>query len=140
MSSFMAQVSITDGCWFWTGDPNSAGYGSFQSGLFRANAHRFMYCIMNDDEPEVVRHTCGNRMCVKPTHLIAGSQVQNMQDKFFDGTQNTQKLTVDDVRSIRARFTRTSPRKSNAKELAAKYGVTVQYICRIADGRSLNYV
>lgn len=99
-----------------------------------------MYCLMNDDEPEVVRHTCGNRMCVKPTHLIPGSQQDNMRDKFFDGTGNTQKLSPEDVRDIRRRFVRTSPRKSNASELAAEYGIGARYISRIAAGKALTYV
>lgn len=140
LSSFMSEVRITPDCWVWTGDPNSSGYGSFQSGLFRANAHRFMYCIMNDEEPEVVRHTCGNRMCVKPTHLIPGSQVENMQDKFYDGTGNTQKLNVVQVKEIRDRYIRTGHRTSNAKELASEYGVSPKYVRMIANGKRFSYV
>lgn len=140
LSTLMADVAVTDDCWIWTGEVSDNGYGAFNSGMFRANAHRVMFVIMNDEEPEVVRHACGNPLCVKPTHLVAGTQQENMQDKFFHGTGGTQKLTVEDVRDIRRRFVRTSPRKSNSKELAREYGVRPQYISRIASGKALTYV
>lgn len=140
LSSLMANVTITDDCWLWTGDQNGSGYGSFNASVFRGSAHRVMFMIMNDEEPEVVRHTCCNPLCVKPTHLIPGTQQENMQDKFFDGTGNTQKLNPQQVLEIRARYSRTGHRTSNAGELAAEYGVTPKYIRLIGNGKRLNYV
>lgn len=140
MSTFMANVEVTEGCWNWTGNLSAHGYGRFDSGLFRAHAHRFMFVAMNDIEPEVVRHTCNNRRCVKPTHLIGGTQEQNMRDKFFDGTGNTQKLSPSDVMDIRDRFVRYNKRRSNAREIAAEYGVTAKYVVLIAEGKRLTYV
>lgn len=140
LSTLMSYVETSDDCWIWTGDTNSTGYGSYQSGMFRSTAHRVMYVIMNDEEPEVVRHMCGNRLCVKPTHLKGGTQAENMQDKFFHGTGNTQKLNASQVEEIRARYERTGHRTSNAKELAAEYGVSPKYIRLIGNGKRLDYV
>jgi hypothetical protein len=30
---------------------------------------------------EVIRHTCDNRWCINPSHLIGGSQNDNVQDR-----------------------------------------------------------
>lgn len=140
LSSLMSNVQVTDGCWLWTGDTNGSGYGAFSSGMFRTGAHRAMYVIMHDEEPDVVRHMCGNSLCVKPTHLQGGTQQQNMQDKFSHGTGNTQKLNALQVEEIRARYERTGHRTSNAKQLAAEYGVSPKYIRLIGNRKRLDYV
>lgn len=132
----MSQVDVSEGCWNWLGTMNNTGYGTFGSFL----AHRWMHLMMSGDDPEVVRHSCGNRSCVKPTHLLSGTQSENMQDKFFDGTGNTQKLTPGDVREIRARFTRRNRKFTNAGELAEEFGITKKYVTLIAEGKRLTYV
>lgn len=137
----MSNVDASGDCWRWIGVTNGGGYGTFQDGSAKGiGAHVWMHREMTGESPEVVRHTCRNPSCVKPTHLAPGTQKLNMQDKFYDRSGNTQKLSPEDIQSIRKRFVRTSPRKSNAKELATEYGVQSRYICRIADGRSLSYV
>ena len=34
---------------------------------------------------EVIRHTCDNRWCVEPTHLLKGSQQDNLTDMVIKG-------------------------------------------------------
>jgi len=46
-------------------------------------AYRFAYlityaCVV--DETEVVRHQCNNRACIRPDHLLLGTQAQNILD------------------------------------------------------------
>jgi hypothetical protein len=51
--------------------------------LISAYAYRFSYLISHAlvvDETEVVRHQCNNRACVRPDHLLLGTQAQNRLD------------------------------------------------------------
>ncbi len=141
VSRFMSNVDTSGDCWNWVGSINNSGYGTFQDGSPKGiGAHRWSYEIFVGVAGRSVRHTCGNRACVKPTHLLTGTHTQNMQDKFFDGTGNTQKLTASDVREIRRRFVRYNQRRSNAHELAAEFGVGHKYVAKIAEGKVLTYV
>ena len=141
LSSFMSNVDTSGDCWAWTGPTNGSGYGTFQDGSPKGvGAHRFSHSIFVGNSGSVIRHSCRNRACVKPTHLVTGTQSQNMQDKFLDGTGNTQKLTHDDVRAIRRDFIRYNQRRSNAHELAEHYGIGHKYVAKIAEGKALTYV
>lgn len=52
--------------------------------------HRLVYCQHNgctleDIQGKVVRHTCDNRRCINPTHLLIGSHSDNMKDMWERG-------------------------------------------------------
>lgn len=80
----------------------------------------------------VVRHTCDNKWCVNPDHLVLGTQAENMQDKVDRGRQakgtahGRVKLTEPAVLSIRERY---SPGKGVA--LAKEFGVSRRLIGKI---------
>jgi hypothetical protein len=67
------------GCWLWTGGLTGEGYGS----AFGQLAHRISYEAHKGRIPHglLVRHNCDQPSCVNPDHLIAGTHLQNMQDK-----------------------------------------------------------
>lgn len=56
---------------------------------------------------KVMRHTCNNRACINPAHIIPGTQGQNMQDRTAAGKDpvgeknGRAKITVEDVLWIR---------------------------------------
>lgn len=69
-------------CWEWT-KSLSNGYGQFviaDVGSFRT--HRYIYeCIHGTQHAStVIRHTCHNRKCCNPDHLIAGTHTDNYHD------------------------------------------------------------
>ena len=39
----------------------------------------------------VVMHTCDNKKCINPKHLVAGTQKQNMEDAARKGRMNRRK-------------------------------------------------
>lgn len=70
-------------CWEWQG----ATGGKDKRPIMRVDnkimyVSRIVYELYNGKEPGdlVVRHTCDNHICVNPTHLILGTQQQNVED------------------------------------------------------------
>ena len=50
---------------------------------YQWEAYRFIYCVLNEviaPSHRVIRHRCHNRLCIKPEHLVEGSQADNKHD------------------------------------------------------------
>jgi HNH endonuclease len=70
----LSSVEITDkGCWEWQ-KSKSGGYGQIGGdvlGIRRPlRVHRVMWFLTHGAWPNVVHHTCVNRACCNPQHLI----------------------------------------------------------------------
>lgn len=128
-------------CWPWIAKSLTAGYGYIGLGgraSGKALAHRVVWELTHGPIPAssdyhgmVVMHTCDNRLCCNPAHLVLGRQsdnVRDMDDKKrrvstpMPGVKHPQaKLTDELVRAIR------SGTKNNA-EWAKELGMTRQAI------------
>lgn len=87
-------------CIPWLGTVTTSGYGQ----LDHRNAHRISYYLATGVDPGrlVVRHTCDNRTCVNPDHLVLGSQKDNIADMYArDRANNPVKVGDDGVQAIR---------------------------------------
>lgn len=126
-------------CHIYRGRKNGRGYGITPSGIY---AHRQAFFDENGWWPEVVRHRCDNPPCVRSSHLLAGTQADNLQDMFDWGRArraqgeavNTAKLTWEQVRNIRRML--ADPEPPTITALAKKYGVDRHTIRKIRDGHS----
>ena len=97
-------------CWRWQGSFYGVGYGKVSFGQKQMYAHRLAWELAHGSEiPNGVqiRHTCDNRWCVNPGHLVDGSFYDNMQDaierdrfRHTSGHWNA-RLSVEQVRQIR---------------------------------------
>jgi hypothetical protein len=92
ISNFWSRVIKSDQCWLWTGRPHRdgpSGYGRIRARGKTMKAHRFAYILACGDIPDgiLVRHTCDNPICVRPDHLVLGTDQDNMQDKVDRGRQ-----------------------------------------------------
>ena len=80
-------VNEETGCWEWQGRKTTKGYGYFTIGRKRIKAHRYAYSIYNGplESELVIMHTCDNRICVNPKHLVQGSIIDNNKDMYNKG-------------------------------------------------------
>lgn len=73
MQRFWDKVQKAEGCWRWVAARYASGYGQFRWKGQAATAHRvaFELEVRTVTSEEVVLHRCGNRLCVRPSHLYA---------------------------------------------------------------------
>ena len=124
------------GCWVWIGGRTANGYGLITMPGERL-AHRVAYRAwkdMNLPRGLVVRHTCDNRLCVNPEHLLAGTYAENSQDmvdrgRACFGEKNPRaKLTEEAVQLIREIHAQGN---HSQRWLAKAFGVTPATICML---------
>lgn len=143
--SFWMRVRIRslDECWVWGGCANASGYGVIHLNSGRYLAHRVAFAIANHGASncgEVVRHSCDNRLCVNPYHLISGTIEDNVVDRNSKGRQAKgercarRKLSGKQVAEMRSRYVRYG--RPNLKELSAEYGVTLDQVHRVITNKS----
>jgi hypothetical protein len=74
------------GCWEWTGAFNGTGYGRLSHYGRTKLAHRVAYETCKGDLGDGwVMHTCDNRKCVNPAHLVLGDSQANVDDMIAKG-------------------------------------------------------
>lgn len=73
-------VDGPDGCWWWQGSTTPAGYGALEFKGRREYVHRWVHeiCIGPIPDGMVVDHLCDNPRCVRPDHLEAKTQRENV--------------------------------------------------------------
>lgn len=125
------QIGQPDQCWPWIG-AKSNGYGIFE----KIKTHRIAYMLAKGPIPVglMVRHTCDNRPCCNPAHLLTGTNADNHRDacerrRWLYGLRNgNAKLTDEQVDYIRS-----NPDRHTQRALANEFGVaesTISYIRR----------
>ncbi len=139
---FWGKVDVrADGdCWLWTGTLGHKQYGKFKIGAARYSASRLsLGAKLGRDlgKGEFACHHCDNPPCVNPSHLFAGSQLENMADAVKKGrtyrwngeragVDNPKaKLTEEAVREIRRLRGIESP-----QTLGQRFGVSA---CAVYD-------
>jgi hypothetical protein len=131
-------ISGENECWIWEGVLRE-GYGRMKIGRASFSVHRLAYVLWVNEIPDghLVCHKCDNRRCVNPEHLFVGTIADNIADMDKKKRRATgersgrRKLSDEDVKYIRKHH-----KKETLKQMANKFGVTLDHICRVAKGHS----
>jgi hypothetical protein len=152
LARFLATVDLTANpadCWPWLGTRllNPGGeYGRFYFNGDEVRAHIFIYEFVNGtlDAGLVVRHICDNPPCVNPAHLLSGTHLDNVMDKFERERGANRKgerhplarLTDEKVRRIRV----LAKSGIRYRDIAESYGMSRQQIEKIVNRRNWGHV
>lgn len=137
-TKFCERVRITPGCWEWLGSLNNYGYGRMrhQDKFLKASHVSYELYVGPVPKGKLLRHTCDNRSCVNPDHLLPGTHADNMRDMVERGRwrQGNSKhpiklLTLEEQSQI------LSSNKSNLS-LSKLWGISSQRVKRIKEGAS----
>lgn len=130
-------------CWEWQGHVTKNGYGQIGHKGVLIYAHRAAATVILDylDPEATVMHTCDNRRCCNPAHLVVATMAENNADKIAKGRANYRKgehherskLTWEQVREIRQRWNNTT---ATGPAMAEEYGVSPAAIEYIVTNRS----
>ena len=149
-----------DGCWPWTKSCDRDGYAVTKINGRQWRVARWVLTQKLGRDltaDEVTRHTCDNRACCNPAHLVVGAAADNSRDMVtrgrsltgdrhwsrqhpgrLAGTRNAAHVLTDDqVRAIRAEYV---PGVVRQADLAEKYGVTQSHISQIVRGDSWRHI
>lgn len=146
---------LHDGCWMYVGQPShntsehrpQLNLKAHPDWGYAPTVPRVVWHYERGPIPGglMVLHTCHRARCVNPDHLYLGDHEQNMRDMAEHGSVKGQKhpsskLDDEQVREIRELYIRQyektsrGPWRSNARELAEKFGVDRRTISDIVTG------
>lgn len=145
---FWAKVRKTKGCWIWTCQTRPGRRPREKRAVFKAGgrwwaAARYLWLKTRGPIPrgKQVLHYCDNPLCVRPSHLWLGTQLENIEDMRQKGRarnnpsrgelSTSSKLTEAAARDIR----RMRRRGVLIATVQKKYPMSQAQISRIANGK-----
>lgn len=145
-------------CWNWnaSSDPDGYGYFSFtcvegEKRTVMAHRYSLMLKLNNPDLHYSVfaRHTCDNRRCVNPNHIIPGSAKENSEDmvernRSLIGEKNHNATVSDAIALNILEEYKMAKEKGEVygclERLAHKYNLPKQTVYRITARKSYRHL
>jgi hypothetical protein len=133
---------MPDQCWLWQGYSDGQGYGRLKvpGKLHAERAHRVAWYLAHGRWPDkmVICHTCDVRLCVRPSHLVAAEQAENVADMRAKGramaccgtanpNSSLQKGDKETIFELRARGL-------TQRQIAAQFQLNQSTVSRILNG------
>lgn len=134
---FWKYVNKTDGCWLWTGNKHTDGYGRFtRSHHDSVPAHRYSWMIHYGDIPSGMQicHRCDTPPCVNPSHLFLGTPKDNYDDMVNKGRQKSGPFILTREQAV---YIKSIPRTYGAiSRIARELSVTRGVVYRVINGKT----
>lgn len=142
-------INMHDGdqsiCWEWT-----AGLGGrpddkrpyFTVAGSRRLAYRVVYELVHGSIARgvLIRHTCDNRICCNPKHLVAGTHQDNMNDMKERERHGLPHHTVRAIRTLLNTRLLDGRTQYTHKEIAERFGISRQEVTEINRGTVYQHV
>lgn len=143
---FWQKVDVrgADECWEWTGSRDEDGYGRIDHNGKHIGAHRLSYELHYGPIADgmLIRHSCSNRPCCNPKHLLEGTAADNNRDTVEQGRSlkgskhHNAKLKESDIPVIR----KLVAEGFTYKDIGERYGVTASNIYYIVNRKAWQHV
>lgn len=136
-------ITISEGCWEWTGFSSPKRYGRLNRNGRNQYAHRYIYQLVAGplSPTTCACHQCDNPPCVRPSHMFLGTKAENSLDMHAKGRyraprvrrgieHHLARLCDADIRQIRLLLSDGIPQR----EIASQFGVSQTQVSRINRG------
>lgn len=137
------QVEKTDTCWLWRGYTRN-GYGVLSINDGPRYLHRLVYLMYVGPllSESTVCHQCDTPRCLRPDHLFAGTQADNVADMRAKGRaryvavrgaqHGRYRISDDIVIAVRRSYETDRPKQ---RDLASRFGLTQGTVWAIVNRR-----
>lgn len=146
---------LPDACWLWCGGVfKDTSYGAFRLNGKVVTAHRASVILLRGIDPagKTICHSCDNRLCVNPNHLVVASHRYNMDDMVRKGRQhrgwdrvkmalNAKRVALRKIDAATALdIYRRHKAGEPAKSIASDYGMDYTNVHKISKGDTWSHV
>lgn len=129
------------GCMEYLGCVQANGYSRATISGHTDYGHRHIYRLMKGviSAGLDVRHTCDNRRCINPEHLLLGTRLDNMQDAVARGRQaRGSRLPHTKVSAlVEAEIVALAKAGVKYKDVATLFGICPQHAGYVARGNGV---
>lgn len=139
------QFDTNGGCWLWEA-PGDNGYGLIKVDGRYVSAHRASYTAFIGPIPDGLNvcHTCDVRACIRPDHLWAGTQSQNVRDAIRKGRWVQSAAWSEEHRALREEIGVTPRRpmtKKRRREVLDRCGHRCARAgCNVTSGLEIDHI
>lgn len=133
--SFVPRRPLAEGeHWLWFGAMNGRDGSTPYYGAAGTSASRIAYMLARGPTSLYIRRTCGERRCVRPSHMRAGKLVRPNRSRSavrWGEANGNARMSDRQVRELRVLYSRARVSQSR---FAAHYGVSQVTISNIVRG------
>jgi hypothetical protein len=134
------KYKVVGECWEFIGSRTNDGYGHVGARTHHGQtlAHRYAWIRAYGPIPEgmQVLHRCDNPACIRLEHLFLGTHADNMEDMTRKDRHGRSKLSVEEVRHIKALLEEGRTLRS----LSVQFDIGYNTLWNIKHGRSWKWI